>query len=147
MSTRIPRIFQPGNPQRRVFLPDFWMKLVPTPKFGRERVPPNVVKFEVSLQMSRNDVRQYLEKIYKIPVYDVRIMNKMGDITWSAPLDKNFRRALWKEEDKKIAFVYMPKHIKFEYPTLFDDAKFEKELDDMNTQQDSIVDKGSPFYN
>uniref|UniRef100_A0A0N5B6I7 Large ribosomal subunit protein uL23m n=1 Tax=Strongyloides papillosus TaxID=174720 RepID=A0A0N5B6I7_STREA len=134
MSTRIPRIFQPGNPQTRVFLPDFWMKIVPTPKVGRERVPPNVVKFEISPQMTRYDVRQYLEKIYKIPVYDVRIMNKMGDITWDNPYDRGFRRAVWKDEDKKFAFVFMPKHITFEYPDLANDEKMEKQLDLMKKE-------------
>uniref|UniRef100_A0A0K0E8R8 Large ribosomal subunit protein uL23m n=1 Tax=Strongyloides stercoralis TaxID=6248 RepID=A0A0K0E8R8_STRER len=147
MSTRIARIFQPGNPQTRIFLPDFWMKIVPTPKVGRERVPPNVVKFEISPQMSRHDVRQYLEKIYKIPVYDVRIMNKMGDITWSTPLDKNFRRALWKDEDKKFAFVFMPKHIKFEYPDMFEIDKIEEEIEYMKKQTSKVVDKGSMLYN
>lgn len=44
MSTRIYRLWQPGNPSIRVFLPDFWMKVVdPYPV----RLPKHVVKFEV----------------------------------------------------------------------------------------------------
>uniref|UniRef100_A0A0N4ZS68 Large ribosomal subunit protein uL23m n=1 Tax=Parastrongyloides trichosuri TaxID=131310 RepID=A0A0N4ZS68_PARTI len=147
MSTRIARIFQPGNPQTRIFLPDFWMKVVPTPKVGREKVPPNVVKLEISPEMSRYDVREYLEKIYKIPVVEVRIMNKLGDISWNAPLDKNFRKAMWKENDKKYAFVFMPKDVTFEYPKLFDDQRLEKELDPVRKELNSVVNKGSILYN
>jgi len=47
-----------------------------------------------------------LEKIYKFPVRDVRLRNVEGNITWDNPLDKQKRRALWKDEDKKIAFVF-----------------------------------------
>uniref|UniRef100_A0AC35UCE5 L51_S25_CI-B8 domain-containing protein n=1 Tax=Rhabditophanes sp. KR3021 TaxID=114890 RepID=A0AC35UCE5_9BILA len=129
MSSRVARIYQPGNPQTRVFLADFWMRVVQTPKCGRERLPPNGVKLEVDPRMSRHDVRQYLEKIYKIPVADVRIQNKMGDITWNAPLDKQFRKAVWKDEDKKYAFIFMPKGNSFEYPDMFDENKLDKDLD------------------
>lgn len=31
----------------------------------------------------------------------------MGDISWSTPLDFQYRKAMWKEEDKKIAYVFM----------------------------------------
>jgi hypothetical protein len=47
-----------------------------------------------------------LEKIYKFPVRDVRTRNVKGEILWDFPLDKEKRRALWKEEDKKISYVY-----------------------------------------
>lgn len=87
-------------------MPDFWMKLVESPKKGYMRLPRNAAAFEVDLRMSRFDVREYLEKIYKYPVRDVRIMVKMGEITWDLPKDRERRRALWKEEDKKIAFVF-----------------------------------------
>jgi len=39
-------------------------------------------------------------------VRDVRLRNVEGNITWDNPLDKQKRRALWKDEDKKIAFVF-----------------------------------------
>ena len=53
-----------------------------------------------------SDVREYLEKIYKFPVRDVRTMNVMGEITWDFPLDREKRKALWKDEDKKVAYVF-----------------------------------------
>jgi large subunit ribosomal protein L23 len=57
-----------------VFLPNFWLKLV-RPK---HKLPPNVVQFIVSIQMTKHDIRNYLEKIYKIPVVDVRTVVAMG---------------------------------------------------------------------
>ncbi|EJW84233.1 hypothetical protein WUBG_04855, partial [Wuchereria bancrofti] len=104
MSTRIYRLWQPGNPNIRVFLPDFWMKVVdPYPV----RLPKHVVKFEVDKRMTRHDVREYLEKIYNLPVREVRTLVKTGQITYDFPLDKEKRRALWKEDDKKYAYVFM----------------------------------------
>lgn len=47
MTSRLARLWQPGNPQRRVFLPDFWMAVVESPSVGRNRLPRNCVKFEV----------------------------------------------------------------------------------------------------
>ena len=44
MSSRWYPIYQRGNPQLRVFLPNFWMKLVkPTAVFGKATVPDNKV--------------------------------------------------------------------------------------------------------
>lgn len=47
MSARIKRLWQPGNPQLRVFLPDFWVRIVEPSKKGPGRLPKNCVKFEV----------------------------------------------------------------------------------------------------
>jgi large subunit ribosomal protein L23 len=63
-------LYQKGNPQLRVFLPNFFMKLVKD-KHNVNR-PLNMVTFHVSMEMSEYDVKNYLEKIYKVPVVDVR---------------------------------------------------------------------------
>lgn len=47
MSTRWYPIYQRGNPQLRVFLPNFWMKII-KPKNAQ---PPNTVVFETSMEM------------------------------------------------------------------------------------------------
>lgn len=47
MTSRIARLWQPGNPQNRVFFPDFWLRLVETPEYGYNRLPKNAAKFEV----------------------------------------------------------------------------------------------------
>lgn len=31
----------------------------------------------------------------------------MGEITWHAPKDPRNKKAMWKEEDKKYAYVFM----------------------------------------
>lgn len=61
-------LYQRGNPQLRIFLPNFWMKLL-KPKQSQ---PRNMVQFMVSVEMTDHDVKNYLEKIYKVPVVDVR---------------------------------------------------------------------------
>jgi large subunit ribosomal protein L23 len=67
-------LYQRGNPQQRIFLPNFWLKLVRP----EHKQPPNIVQFIVSLQMTKYDIRNYLEKIYKIPVVDIRTVVAMG---------------------------------------------------------------------
>uniref|UniRef100_A0A915NW00 Pre-mRNA-splicing factor SYF2 n=1 Tax=Meloidogyne floridensis TaxID=298350 RepID=A0A915NW00_9BILA len=127
------RLWFPGDGRPRVFLPDFWIKLLEPQKVGYMRLPKNAAMFEVDLRMSRFDVREYLEKIYKFPVRDVRLRNVEGNITWDNPLDKQKRRALWKDEDKKIAFVFFKKDFVAEFPNLFtgeEDAD-EKRLEQM----------------
>ena len=44
-----------------------------------EPVPPNIVKFITSIEMTHHDVKNYLEKIYKIPVVDVKVEVKTGN--------------------------------------------------------------------
>ena len=115
MSTRWYPIYQRGNPQLRVFLPNFWMKLV---KESKDVVtPPNHLKFIVSSEMTKLDVKQYLEKIYKVPVMDVKTKNISGP-TWQNVLKRAIDRKyeLYKEDDFKVAYVIMPKDYKFEFP-------------------------------
>ena len=66
--------WQKGSPQLRIFLPDFWMKLVKPP----HPIPKYEVQFLISPQMTKYDVKQYLEKIYNVPVVHVNIHNKIG---------------------------------------------------------------------
>jgi large subunit ribosomal protein L23 len=42
---------------------------------------PNQVQFVVSSQMTKLDVKQYLEKIYNLPVVHVSTYNQMGTTT------------------------------------------------------------------
>lgn len=110
MSTRWYPIYQRGNPQLRIFLPNFWMKLVRPV----EKQPPNVVQFIVSMEMTKYDVKNYLEKIYKIPVVDVAV-----DVMQGKTKEDQMRGYITKEDDYKVAFVTMPKDEKFEFPELF----------------------------
>ncbi|TMW45940.1 hypothetical protein DOY81_008975 [Sarcophaga bullata] len=110
MSSRWYPIYQRGNPQLRVFLPNFWMKLIKP----FEEQPKNVVTFSVSMQMTKYDVKNYLEKIYKIPVVDVRTRIELG----STKRDTTYGYVT-KNDDMKIAYVTMPKTEEFTFPDLF----------------------------
>lgn len=98
MSSRWYPIYQRGNPQLRVFLPNFWMKLIKP----LEEQPKNVVTFSVSMQMTKHDVKNYLEKIYKIPVVDVRTRIELG----STKRDTTYGYVT-KNDDMKLAYVTM----------------------------------------
>lgn len=91
-------IYQRGNPQLRVFLPNFWMKLVrPKPK-----QLPNVVQFHCSMEMTKFDVKNYLEKIYNIPIVDVRTNIKMGKFR------KDYGKGyIVKDDDIKCAYIVL----------------------------------------
>ncbi|XP_037070682.1 probable 39S ribosomal protein L23, mitochondrial [Pollicipes pollicipes] len=120
MSTRLYPLYQRGNPQLRIFLPNFWMKLI-RPK---HKIPSNAVQFIVSPEMTKLDVKQYLEKIYNVPVVQVSISNRLGQ----------FRKLegkgyIVKDDDIKYAFVTLPKDMVFEFPNLLPEEK-QKELSD-----------------
>lgn len=138
MSTRLYPLYQKGNPQLRVFLPNFWMKLIrPT-----HNQPENVVQFKCSMEMTKFDVQNYLEKIYKVPVIEVRTRVDMGK-TFKEP----GRGYVIKRDDSKIAYVtlvripcttpipswllillsFQPKDQKFVFPDMFEKASDSKE--------------------
>ncbi|XP_057340655.1 39S ribosomal protein L23, mitochondrial [Microplitis mediator] len=110
MSSRWYPMFQKGNPQLRVFLPNFWMKLV------RPQCPQadNQVEFHVSMGMTKYDVKNYLEKIYNVKVLDVRTRIKMGRFKKS--LDRGY---IIKDDDIKVAYAILPKDQKFVFPDIF----------------------------
>ncbi|KAH7728077.1 Protein MRPL-23 [Aphelenchoides avenae] len=83
--------------------------------------------FEVDPRMTKWDVRQYLEKIYQLPVRDVRIRNVLGEIEWQNKRDQRYKRALWKDEDKKIAYVFFKKGTDAIYPNVFPKMEDETE--------------------
>ena len=89
-------IYQRGGPQLRVFLPNFWLKLVrPT-----HEQPPNVVQFACSMEMTKYDIQNYLEKIYNIKVIDVRTRIALGE-TRRVPV----KGYIVKDDDTKYAYV------------------------------------------
>ncbi|XP_063539945.1 large ribosomal subunit protein uL23m [Cydia strobilella] len=114
MSTRWYPLYQRGNPQLRVFLPNFWMKLV---KPHLKQIP-NIVHFQCSMEMTKHDIKNYLEKIYDVPIADVRTKITMGKFRRDVG-----RGYIIKDDDIKYAYVTLPKDMKFEYPKLFLDQK------------------------
>ncbi|CAG9566012.1 unnamed protein product [Danaus chrysippus] len=114
MSTRWYPIYQKGNPQLRVFLPNFWMKLVRP----YEKQQPNIVHFHCSMEMTKYDIKNYLEKIYNVPVVDVRTKIALGK--FKKEIVKGY---ITKDEDVKVAYVTLPKTHKFEFPNIFEEKK------------------------
>jgi len=121
MSSRFYPIYQKGNPQLRVFLPNFWMKLV-KPK---ELQPPNVVQFVVPTGMTNHDIRSYLEKIYHVQVADIK----------SACVDGKVKEAykggyVVKEDDFRRAYVTLPRGQTFQFPDIHTSSKVEQKRED-----------------
>ncbi|PZC84034.1 large ribosomal subunit protein uL23m [Helicoverpa armigera] len=133
MSTRWYPIYQRGNPQLRVFLPNFWMKLVrPEPK-----QLPNVVQFHCSMEMTKYDMKNYLEKIYNIPVVDIRTRIALGK--FRRDIGKGY---IVKDDDVKSAYVVLPKDMKFEYPNIFG-----KEKDGERDEEKALTEAKKSFKN
>lgn len=96
MSTRWYPLYHRGGPQLRVFLPNFWLKLVrPT-----HEQPPNVVQFACSMEMTKYDVQNYMEKVYGVPVVEVRTRIGMGATKRDMKMGY-----VTKEDDTKYAYV------------------------------------------
>ncbi|XP_034181017.1 mitochondrial ribosomal protein L23 [Osmia lignaria lignaria] len=128
MSTRWYPFYQAGNPQLRIFLPNFWLKLV-TPE---HKQPSNVVTFHCSMEMTMFDVKNYLEKIYD--VHPIKVNTRIA-------LGKTYmpRKYVCKEDDIKIAYVTLPKGQTFTFPTLFPpekdkDEQGEKQMDQIQKE-------------
>lgn len=108
MSTRFYPRFVKGNPQLRIFLPD-WKMILIKPKY---KLPDNVVSFKVDPRMTDWDVKNYLEKIYKVEVAAVKSKILSGDLYAT-------KSGLAKKDDYKICHVSMPVGQKFTWPNLF----------------------------
>jgi len=119
MSTRLYPAVRETNKKLKVFLPNFWMILTKP----SHTLLPNQVQFIVSPQMTKLDVKQYLEKIYNVPIVNVNTHIKMGDIK------RNKSNYIIKEDDYKVAYVTLEKDQKFEFPQLFGESKKKEEED------------------
>ncbi|KAI1307983.1 putative 39S ribosomal protein L23, mitochondrial [Halotydeus destructor] len=120
MSTRFYPRFVKGNPQLRIFLPDFYLKLV-RPK---GEVPANRVCFKTDMRMTETDIKNYLTKIYNIPVVEVRseVRTKLGKEPGTGePI---------KEEDYRLAHVTLPAGTKFTFPDLYPREKTDRDFAD-----------------
>ena len=123
---RLP-LWYPGNPTHKIFLPLYWMKMVQ----HRKELPNDFVKFECHWQMTANDVKQYMEKLYNVPILDVRIEIERGKYmrhpnrpgALSPPLP-----------DQKYAYVQL-KGATFKYPDIFKDKKEDKVEQELKTMK------------
>ncbi|XP_031717048.1 large ribosomal subunit protein uL23m isoform X2 [Anarrhichthys ocellatus] len=67
-------LYQLGNPQLRIFRPSWFLTLV---RPGKEQ-PPDTVQFRIPMEMTKCDVKNYLEKIYNVPIGAVRTRIQFG---------------------------------------------------------------------
>ncbi|KAL4233833.1 54S ribosomal protein L23 [Mactra antiquata] len=120
----IPRypLYYKGDPSPKIVLPLFWMKLIPPER----KIPPHYVHFQVHPQMSKLDIKQYLEKIYDVPVLNVRtelrkrdVMAFSSKVSTQGILGEN-REKRHTEEDK-YAYVQL-RGTTFKYPGYFEEG-------------------------
>ncbi|XP_041965148.1 39S ribosomal protein L23, mitochondrial [Alosa sapidissima] len=121
-------LYQYGNPQLRIFRPNWFLTLV---RPGKEQ-PPDTVQFRVPLEMTKFDVRNYLQKIYNVPVATVRTRIQFG-----SNKKRNHLNQRVKKPDYKVAYVQLGQEQTFEFPNIFPekDAKSaEGSIEEMQEQ-------------
>lgn len=115
---RYPMYFK-GNPQLRIFLPLFWMKMMKS----KENLPKDTVKFEVHMQMTTYDIKNYTEKIYKVPVLSVRDELIRGE----ERVHPKFGYSIGPARDRRVAWVQVAEGYELEFPDLFKETVTEQE--------------------
>lgn len=127
MSNRFYPRWVKGNPQLRIFLPDFKMILIKP----QEALPENVVTFKTDTRMTDWDIKNYLEKIYKIPVQGIRSRIKAGDL-------RNTIHGVSKHDDYKIAHVSIDPETGFKWPDLFPKEKVEEKDEEIRSTMEDM---------
>lgn len=130
MSTRWYPLYRRGNPQLRVYLPNFWMKIVKPSEYLK--VPPNMVHFHCSMEMTKMDIKNYLEKIYGIKPTSIKARIAMGAVK------EQENGKMYKEDDVKIAYITLPPNETFKYPDL---CTQQKKADDLITEKKAMTAK------
>nr|XP_044997715.1 39S ribosomal protein L23, mitochondrial isoform X4 [Jaculus jaculus] len=91
-------LYQLGGPQLRVFRTNFFIKLV---RPGTAQ-PEDTVQFRIPMEMTRVDLRNYLERIYNVPVAAVRTRVQHG-----SNRKRDHRNVRIKKPDYKVAYVQL----------------------------------------
>ncbi|XP_074193027.1 large ribosomal subunit protein uL23m isoform X9 [Rhinolophus sinicus] len=116
-SPRYP-LYQLGNPQLRVFRTNFFIQLV---RPGTAQ-PDDTVQFRIPMEMTRVDLRNYLERIYNVPVSAVRTRVQHG-----SNRKRDHRNVRLKKSDYKVAYVQLAHGQTFTFPDLFPEKKLSPE--------------------
>nr|XP_008507595.1 PREDICTED: 39S ribosomal protein L23, mitochondrial-like [Equus przewalskii] len=107
-------LYQLGNPQLRVFRTNFFIRLV---RPGTAQ-PEDTVQFRIPMEMTRVDLRNYLERIYNVPVAAVRTRVQHG-----SNRKRDHRNVRIKKPDYKVAYVQLAHGQTFTFPDLFPEKK------------------------
>ncbi|XP_054949939.1 large ribosomal subunit protein uL23m isoform X4 [Pan paniscus] len=94
-------LYQLGGPQLRVFRTNFFIQLV-RPGVAQ---PEDTVQFRIPMEMTRVDLRNYLEGIYNVPVAAVRTRVQHG-----SNKRRDHRNVRIKKPDYKVAYVQLVPH-------------------------------------
>lgn len=111
-------LYQLGNPQLRVFRTNFFIQLV---RPGSAQ-PDDTVQFRIPMEMTRVDLRNYLERIYNVPVSAVRTRVQHG-----SNRKRDHRNVRLKKPDYKVAYVQLAHGQTFTFPDLFPEKKLSPE--------------------
>nr|XP_012311619.1 39S ribosomal protein L23, mitochondrial isoform X2 [Aotus nancymaae] len=103
-------LYQLGGPQLRVFRTNFFIQLV---RPGTAQ-PEDTVQFRIPMEMTRVDLRNYLERIYNVPVAAVRTRVQHG-----SNKKRDHRNVRVKKPDYKVAYVQLAHGQTFTFPDLF----------------------------
>ncbi|ERE79313.1 39S ribosomal protein L23 [Cricetulus griseus] len=103
-------LYQLGGPQLRVFRTNFFIQLV---RPGTAQ-PEDTVQFRIPMEMTRVDLRNYLEQIYNVPVAAVRTRVQHG-----SNRRRDHKSVRIKKPDYKVAYVQLAHGQTFTFPDLF----------------------------
>ncbi|XP_023420208.1 large ribosomal subunit protein uL23m isoform X1 [Cavia porcellus] len=133
-------LYQLGGPQLRIFRTNFFIQLV-RPGVAQ---PEDTVQFRIPMEMTRVDLRNYLERIYNVPVAAVRTRVQHG-----SNRKRNYRNVRIKKPDFKVAYVQLAHGQTFTFPDLFPEREpspADKEqtefLEDVSRRQSRDVRRG-----
>ncbi|XP_021489338.1 large ribosomal subunit protein uL23m isoform X1 [Meriones unguiculatus] len=107
-------LYQLGGPQLRVFRTNFFIQLV---RPGTAQ-PEDTVQFRIPMEMTRVDLRNYLEQIYNVPVAAVRTRVQHG-----SNRRRDHKNVRIKKPDYKVAYVQLAHGQTFTFPDLFPEKK------------------------
>ncbi|XP_077177625.1 large ribosomal subunit protein uL23m [Paroedura picta] len=103
-------IYQYGNPQIRVFRTNYFLTLV---RPGAIQ-PEDTIQFRIPMEMTRVELKDYLETIYKVPVAAIRIRIQFG-----SQKQRDYKNTRIKKPDYKVAYVQLGAGQTFQFPDLF----------------------------
>ncbi|XP_003214807.1 large ribosomal subunit protein uL23m [Anolis carolinensis] len=107
-------IYQYGNPQLRVFRTDYFLTLV-RPGIPQ---PEDTVQFRIPMEMTRVELKDYLESIYSIPVAAIRTRIQHG-----SNKRRDHKNRPIKKPDYKVAYVQLAGGQTFQFPDLFPETE------------------------
>ncbi|KAM6160696.1 large ribosomal subunit protein uL23m [Erethizon dorsatum] len=133
-------LYQLGGPQLRVFRTNFFIQLV-RPGVAQ---PEDTVQFRIPMEMTRVDLKNYLESIYNVPVAAVRTRVQHG-----SNRKRDYRNVRIKKPDFKVAYVQLAHGQTFTFPDLFPemepspaDREQSEFLEDVHRRQSRDVRRG-----